>query len=117
MKSIIFFCLLFISGSIYSQNLKRQAPQWLLNAVFYQVYPQSFYDTNGDGIGDLPGITAKMDYIHSLGVTALWINPFFVSPFNDGGYDVADYYKVAPRYGTNEDFKLLCSEAKNAVSG
>lgn len=112
MRSIIFFCLLFISGSAYSQNLKRQTPQWLLNAVFYQVYPQSFYDTNGDGIGDLPGIAAKLDYMHSLGVTALWINPFFVSPFNDGGYDVADYYQVAPRYGTNDDFKILCSEAR-----
>jgi maltose alpha-D-glucosyltransferase/alpha-amylase len=92
--------------------MKRHAPEWLLNAVIYQIYPQSFYDSNGDGIGDLPGITEKLDYIQSLGVTAIWINPFFDSPFNDGGYDVADYYKVAPRYGTNEDFKTLCVIAK-----
>lgn len=87
-------------------------PSWLETAVFYQIYPQSFYDSNGDGIGDLPGILAKMDYIQSLGVTALWLNPCFVSPFQDAGYDVADYYNVAPRYGTNEDLKRLFEEAR-----
>ena len=87
-------------------------PSWLNNALFYQIYPQSFYDTNGDGIGDLNGITQKLDYIKSLGVDGIWINPFFESPFNDGGYDVSDFYKVAPRYGTNEDAKRLFDEAK-----
>ena len=77
--------------------------QWLKDAVFYEIYPQSFYDTNGDGIGDIPGITAKLDYIKGLGCNALWINPCFDSPFKDAGYDVRDYKKVAPRYGTNED--------------
>src|ERR1700759_5276136 len=86
-------------------------PQWLRTAVFYQVYPQSFYDSNGDGIGDLPGITAKLDYIHSIGCNAIWLNPIFESPFGDAGYDIADFYKVAPRYGTNDDFKTLCAEA------
>jgi maltose alpha-D-glucosyltransferase / alpha-amylase len=86
-------------------------PRWLRTAVFYQVYPQSYFDSNGDGIGDLPGITAKLDYIHSIGCNALWINPIYESPFGDAGYDVADFYKVAPRYGTNEDLKNLCAEA------
>ena len=86
-------------------------PAWLQTAVFYQVYAQSFCDSNGDGIGDLPGITAKLDYIHSVGCNAIWINPIFASPFGDAGYDVADFYEIAPRYGTNEDLKNLCAEA------
>ncbi|MDR1190992.1 MAG: hypothetical protein LBK60_04910 [Verrucomicrobiales bacterium] len=86
-------------------------PAWLKDAVFYQIYPQSFYDTNGDGIGDLPGIIAKLDYIQSLGVTALWLNPIFTSPFGDAGYDISDFYQVAPRYGTNRDLQRLCAEA------
>jgi maltose alpha-D-glucosyltransferase/alpha-amylase len=86
-------------------------PEWLQTAVFYQVYPQSFFDSNGDGIGDLPGITQKLDYIQSVGCNAIWINPIYESPFGDAGYDVADFYKVAPRYGTNEDLKNLCAEA------
>ncbi len=86
-------------------------PGWLKNAVFYQVYPQSFYDTNADGIGDLQGIIAKLDYIRELGCNALWINPCFDSPFHDAGYDVSDYRKIAPRYGTNEDARSLFAEA------
>lgn len=86
-------------------------PSWLSKAVFYQIYPQSFADSNGDGIGDLPGIVSKLDYIASLGCTALWLNPVFLSPFKDAGYDVADFRKVAPRYGTNEDLKCLFREA------
>jgi maltose alpha-D-glucosyltransferase/alpha-amylase len=86
-------------------------PKWLQTAVFYQVYPQSYFDSNGDGIGDLPGITAKLDYIQSIGCNAIWINPSYESPFGDAGYDVADFYKVAQRYGTNDDLKNLCAEA------
>ncbi|MBN2090282.1 glycosylase [candidate division KSB1 bacterium] len=85
-------------------------PEWLHQAVFYQIYPQTFYDSNGDGIGDLPGIIQKLDYVKSLGVDGIWINPFFESPFNDGGYDVSDYYKVAPRYGMNDDARRLFEE-------
>jgi maltose alpha-D-glucosyltransferase/alpha-amylase len=84
---------------------------WLRSAVFYQVYPQSFADSNGDGIGDLPGLIARLDYIRGLGATALWLNPIFESPFGDAGYDVSDYYRVAPRYGTNEDAIRLFREA------
>lgn len=92
--------------------MSPQNPDWLANAVFYQIYPQSFLDTNRDGIGDLPGIIAKLDYIQSLGCNAIWINPCFESPFLDAGYDVADYYRVAPRYGTNADLKRLFQAAK-----
>lgn len=86
-------------------------PEWLDKAVFYEIYPQSFNDTNADGIGDIQGIIEKLDYIKELGATALWLNPCFASPFGDAGYDVADYYQVAPRYGTNEDLKRLFTEA------
>lgn len=85
-------------------------PEWLDHAVFYEIYPQSFKDTNGDGIGDFEGIIEKLDYIKELGCTAIWLNPCFASPFGDAGYDVSDYYQAAPRYGTNEDLKRLFGE-------
>ena len=84
---------------------------WLENAVFYEIYPQSFKDTDGDGIGNINGITEKLEYIKKLGCNAIWINPCFDSPFGDAGYDVSDYYKVAPRYGTNDDLVALFTEA------
>ncbi|WP_029318986.1 alpha-amylase family glycosyl hydrolase [Butyrivibrio sp. AE3004] len=87
------------------------AAKWLKDTVFYEIYPQSFNDTNGDGIGDINGITEKLDYIKKLGCNALWINPCYDSPFKDAGYDVRDYKKVAPRYGTNEDLFNLFEEA------
>ena len=82
-------------------------PGWLDNAVFYEVYPQSFCDSNGDGIGDLRGLISKLDYIRELGCNAIWLNPCFDSPFYDAGYDIRDYYRIAPRYGTNQDAKEL----------
>jgi len=87
-------------------------PDYLHNAVFYQIYPQTFYDSNNDGIGDLNGIIEKLDYVKSLGVDGFWINPFFESPFYDAGYDISDYYKTAPRYGTNEDARRMFEEAE-----
>ncbi|MDR0410603.1 MAG: hypothetical protein LBH75_01345 [Treponema sp.] len=86
-------------------------PKWLEDAVFYEIYPQSFYDSNGDGIGDIEGIIRKLDYVRDLGCNGIWLNPCFDSPFKDAGYDVRDYKKVAPRYGTNEDLCRLFSEA------
>lgn len=91
--------------------MATKQPQWLDNAIFYEIYPQSFNDTNADGIGDFQGIIEKLDYICNLGCNALWINPCFKSPFGDVGYDVADFYSVAPRYGTNEDLRRLFDEA------
>lgn len=86
-------------------------PDWLKDAVFYEIYPQSFKDGNGDGIGDFEGIIEKLDYVRELGCNAIWLNPCFDSPFRDAGYDVRDYKKAAPRYGTNEDLARLFEEA------
>lgn len=81
-------------------------------SVVYQIYPKSFYDTNGDGLGDLNGVTMKLDYIKELGVDYIWLTPFFVSPQKDNGYDVENYYAIDPRYGTMEDLERLIKEAK-----
>ncbi len=80
-------------------------------SVVYQIYPKSFLDTNGDGLGELKGVTAKLDYLKELGVDYIWLTPFFVSPQNDNGYDVADYRSIDPRYGTMADFEELSREA------
>lgn len=84
---------------------------WWRGAVIYQIYPRSFFDSNGDGIGDLPGITAKLDYVASLGVDAIWLCPFFASPQKDFGYDVTDHTAVDPIFGTLEDFDGLLDRA------
>ncbi len=86
-------------------------PNWLKDAVFYEIYPQTFCDTNGDGIGDINGIISKLDYVKELGCNAIWLNPVYDSPFMDAGYDVRDYYRVADRYGTNDDLKRLFETA------
>lgn len=85
----------------------KTMPKWLKDAIFYEIYPQSFYDSNGDGIGDINGIIEKLDYVKQLGCNAIWLNPVYDSPFKDAGYDVRNYRKVAPRYGTNDDLVRL----------
>ena len=105
------FCLSAEAQTITGEYVKPQVPDWAENAVFYQIYPQTFCDSDGDGIGDIQGIISRLDYVKSLGVDAIWFNPFFDSPFLDAGYDIRDYYKIAPRYGTNEDAKQLFEEA------
>lgn len=89
----------------------QKGPEWLEQALFYQIYPSSYMDSDGNGIGDIPGIISRLDYIQSLGVTALWLNPVFESGWFDGGYDVIDYYKVDPRFGTNSDLVALINES------
>lgn len=84
---------------------------WWQGAIIYQIYPRSFQDTNGDGVGDLPGIIERLDYVASLGVDAVWISPFFKSPMADFGYDIADYRAVDPVFGTLEDFDTLLTRA------
>ena len=97
--------------TLSAQAEQKKGPAWLSDALFYQIYPSSYMDTDGNGIGDLPGITSKLDYIKSLGVNALWLNPIFESGWFDGGYDVIDFYKVDPRFGTNTDLVTLVNEA------
>ncbi len=85
--------------------------KWWQKAVFYQIYPRSFADGNGDGLGDFPGMTAKLDYLYDLGIDAIWLSPHYPSPFLDCGYDISDYSNVAPEYGTLADFITFLNEA------
>ncbi len=109
--TLFLLLVLMPTNQIATQNKFLALPDWLHKATFYQIYPQSFKDSNGDGIGDLNGITEKLDYVQSLGIDAIWLNPIFESPFFDAGYDVSDYYKIAPRYGNEQDLKNLLSQA------
>ena len=111
-KCLLFILLfLLIIQQAPAQQAFSSGPSWLKQAVFYQVYPQSFKDSDGDGIGDLNGVASKLDYLQWLGINAIWMNPIFESPFFDAGYDVSDFYKIAPRYGSNDDLKLLIDKA------
>jgi maltose alpha-D-glucosyltransferase/alpha-amylase len=94
------------------QPAGRSQPDWLADAVIYQIYPQSYADSDGDGIGDLPGLLGRLDYLQWLGVDTIWLNPCFASQFGDAGYDVADFLAIAPRYGGDEDFHALIAAAR-----
>ena len=83
---------------------------WWKEAVFYQIYPRSFKDSNGDGIGDLGGIIEKLSYINELGIDTIWLSPVYDSPNDDNGYDIRDYYKIMKEFGTMDDFNLLLEE-------
>ena len=84
---------------------------WYRDAVFYEVPIKSFYDSNGDGIGDFRGLTAKLGYIKNLGIDAIWLLPFYKSPLKDDGYDISDYYSILDEYGDINDFKLFIETA------
>ena len=84
---------------------------WWQEAIVYQIYPRSFYDSNGDGNGDLQGIIAKLDILQTLGVDVLWLNPIYASPEIDNGYDISDYQAINPRFGTLADFEQLLQAA------
>ncbi|MDQ8756788.1 alpha-amylase family glycosyl hydrolase [Sphingosinicella sp. LHD-64] len=92
-------------------STEAAAEDWWRGAVIYQIYPRSFADSNGDGVGDLPGIAARLDHVASLGVDAIWLSPFFASPMRDFGYDISDYRAVDPIFGTLEDFDRLLARA------
>ena len=83
---------------------------WYKSAVIYELHVRSFNDTNQDGIGDFDGLIKKLDYLADLGITAIWLLPFYPSPLKDDGYDIADYYQINPSYGTLKDFKLFMKE-------
>lgn len=91
---------------------ENRIKKWWHDKVAYQIYPKSFYDSNGDGIGDIPGIISKLDYLQDLGVDILWLSPCYPSPLADEGYDISDYYGIDPRFGTMEDMERLISETK-----
>jgi len=93
-------------------DTKKLDKKWWKKEVGYQIYPRSFYDSNNDGIGDLNGITAKLDYLKELGITLIWVCPIFKSPMDDNGYDISDYYDVNPEFGTMEDLERLIKEAE-----
>jgi len=93
-------------------DIKKLDKKWRKKEVGYQIYPRSFYDSNNDGIGDLNGITEKLDYLKNLGITLIWVCPIFKSPMDDNGYDISDYYDVNPEFGTKEDLEKLIAEAE-----
>src|SRR5713226_7602739 len=107
--SLLMLSTMFIAPRAGAQQQKVDAEghPWWQHAVFYEIYPRSFADTNNDGIGDLNGITSKLDYLKDLGVDAIWVTPCFPSPQVDFGYDVSDYEAIDPMYGTMVDFDKL----------
>ena len=92
-------------------NTAANKQDWWVNAVIYEIYPRSFQDTNGDGVGDLNGITDRLDYLKDLGVDTIWLTPVYPSPQVDFGYDISDYRTIDPEYGTLADFDKLIAEA------
>lgn len=111
MKNKLLTCALACVMATVASAQNPAQPSWLSDAVFYQIYPSSFQDTDGNGIGDIPGIISRLDYIQSIGITAIWLNPVYVSGWTDGGYDIIDFYRVDPRFGTNSDLVELVEKA------
>ena len=96
--------------------LRKKINMWYKDAIIYQTHIRAFFDSDGDGIGDFCGLASKLDYIQDLGVTAVWILPFYPSPLRDDGYDIADYTDVHPSYGTLTDFKNFLKAAHDRVT-
>ncbi|RKR80779.1 oligo-1,6-glucosidase [Mucilaginibacter gracilis] len=106
--NLLFFCMILLP--VLSSAQTNNSRQWWKEAIIYQIYPRSFKDSNGDGVGDLKGIISKLDYIQSLGVTAIWLNPIYSSPNDDNGYDISDYRNIMKDFGTMQDFDLMLKE-------
>src|SRR5579862_7779418 len=100
------------SSAPAAATINGYTPMWWKEAVVYQVYPRSFKDSNGDGIGDIPGITSKLDYLQQLGVNVIWLSPHYDSPNADNGYDIRDYRKVMSEFGTMADFDKMLAGIK-----
>ena len=109
-KLFIGFCLIFAIGLVNQIVVAEKS--WWEHGIFYQIYPRSFKDSNGDGVGDINGVIEKLDYLNDLGITGLWLSPIFKSPMVDFGYDIADFKLVDPIFGTNEDLEKLFAKAK-----
>ena len=92
--------------------LNKSKKDWWKSAVFYQIYPKSFQDTTGSGVGDLQGIISRLDYLEKLGIDGIWLSPVCASPQVDNGYDISDYCAIDPMFGTMEDMEELIAEAK-----
>ena len=105
------FLLTVVALMVSAVVIAKEQPKWLKDAVIYHIYPSSYMDSNGDGMGDLNGIRQRLDYIRSVGFNCIWMSPCFESAWEDGGYDILDYYKVDPRFGTNEELFALIKEA------
>ena len=93
--------------------MDTSSPSWWRSAVIYQIYPRSFQDSNGDGVGDIPGIVSRLDYLKRLGIDAIWLSPVCKSPQADNGYDISDYKDIDPLFGTVQDMKCLIEEASH----
>ena len=103
------------AGSAAQVAARKEGNQWWKHAVFYEIYPRSFADSNNDGVGDLRGIASKLDYLKDLGVDAIWISPCFPSPQVDFGYDVSDYENIDPMYGTLADFDFWRAKPRSEI--
>ncbi|HOI31857.1 MAG TPA: alpha-amylase family glycosyl hydrolase, partial [Bacteroidales bacterium] len=108
-KSTFLLTLVMLTTTLSS--LAQEQDHWWEKSVFYQIYMPSYQDSNDDGYSDFRGMTARLDYLQSLGIDAIWLTPFLKSPKIDNGYDIADYYQVDPVYGTMSDFKVFLAEA------
>jgi alpha-glucosidase len=113
LRATVLLWLAFGSGAWAQKSaVDEEGHPWWKHAVFYEIYPSSFADSNNDGIGNIPGITSKLDYLHWLGVDAIWIAPMYPSPQVDWGHHISDYYSVNPDYGTMKDMDALVTEGK-----
>ncbi len=108
MKRLLYAALALFAATTITA---KEQPEWLKKGAIYHIYPSTYMDSNGDGIGDLNGICSKLDYIRSVGFNCIWLSPCFVSGWEDGGYDIIDFYNVDPRFGTNDDLKRLIDTA------
>ena len=102
---------------MFDGTSKSDLDAWWHDATVYQIFPRSFCDTNGDGIGDLPGVISKLDYLRDLGIDLIWLSPVYRSPMADMGYDIADYRAIAEEYGTMADFDRLVEQARRRGIG
>ena len=109
---LLTYCFAVPFACAQAKTVDSEGHQWWQHAVFYEIYPRSFADSNNDGIGDLKGITSKLDYLKDVGVDAIWITPCYPSPQVDFGYDVSDYENIDPMYGTLKDFDRLQSDGQ-----